>query len=101
MQRRKYATDGHKHPVNVIHHEEATFGERLADGIASFIGSWRVLVIPTCLLGVWGSVNNLPATRRNPLHPLPHILLHPCLSPPAPHTGPAPLPAGGRPVSQG
>src|SRR2546422_8519016 len=96
MQRRKYATDGHKHPVNVIHHEEATFGERLADGIASFIGSWRVFIIPTCPVAGLGRVNNLPAARPPPPDPLPYNPLHPCLSPPAPPPRPGLPPAGNR-----
>src|SRR2546427_2887768 len=94
MQRRKYATDGHKHPVNVIHHEEATFGERLADGIASFIGSWRFLIIQKCLVAIWGTVNTLQATGRIHIDPFPYILLNLALSTPAPYTGPVLLLAG-------
>jgi hypothetical protein len=33
--------DDHIHPVNVLHHNEATFGERLADKNASGIGSMK------------------------------------------------------------
>src|SRR2546428_7125954 len=98
MQRRKYATDGHKHPVNVIHHEEATFGERLADGIASFIGSWRVFIIPTCPVAVRVTGNTLPATGPIPHDPLPHIPLNLSLSPHAAYTGPVLLLVGERPA---
>ena len=96
MQRRKYATDGHKHPVNVIHHEEATFGERLADGIASFIGSWRFLIIQTCLVAIWVSVNTLQATGRIYIDPFPYILLNLAFSTQAAYTGPVLLLAGNR-----
>src|SRR3989442_3105883 len=96
MQRRKYATDGHKHPVNVIHHEEATFGERLADGIASFIGSWRFLIIQTCLVAIWVSVNTLQATGRIHIDPFPYILLNLAFSTQAAYTGPVLLLAGNR-----
>src|SRR5205809_1741683 len=96
MQRRKYATDGHKHPVNVIHHEEATFGERLADGIASFIGSWRFLIIQTCLVAVWVTINTLQATGKIHIDPFPYILLNLAFSTQAAYTGPVLLLAGNR-----
>src|SRR5437899_10981831 len=96
MQRRKYATDGHKHPVNVIHHEEAPFGERLADGIASFIGSWRFLIIQTCLVAIWVTVNTLQATGRIHIDPFPYILLNLAFSTQAAYTGPVLLLAGNR-----
>src|SRR3989449_10756747 len=35
----------HKHPVNQLHHDEATFGERLADRISAGIGSWPFLIV--------------------------------------------------------
>src|SRR5207245_10519640 len=96
MQRRKYATDGHKHPVNVIHHEEATFGERLADGIASFMGAWRFLIIQTCLVAIWVSVNTLQATGRIHIDPFPYLLLNLAFSTQAAYTAPGRLMAGSR-----
>src|SRR5437870_10547907 len=96
MQRRKYATDGHKHPVNVIHHEEATFGERLADGIASFIGSWRFLIIQTFLVASWVTINTLEITGRIHIDPYPYILLNLAFSSQAAYTGPVLLLAGNR-----
>ena len=47
LRTRKLKADDHKHPVNVIHHDEATFGEKLADKISSGIGSWTFLIIQT------------------------------------------------------
>src|SRR5947207_10245750 len=96
MQRRKYAPDTHRHPVNVIHHEEATFGERLADGIASFIGSWRFLIIQTCLVVAWVTINSLQATGRIHIDPYPYILLNLAFSTQAAYTGPVLLLAGNR-----
>jgi len=96
MRRRKYAPDTHKHPVNVIHHEEATFGERLADGIASFIGSWRFLIIQTCLVAMWVTINTLQATGRIHIDPYPYILLNLAFSTQAAYTGPVLLLAGNR-----
>src|SRR5256885_12392447 len=94
LTRRKYQAADHKHPVNVIHHERATFGEQLADGIASFIGSWRFLIIQTLLVATWGTINSLQATRRIPIDPYPYILLNLAVSTQAAYTGPVLLLAG-------
>jgi uncharacterized membrane protein len=48
LQHHKLNPDDHKHPVNVVHHDQATFGELLADKIAAGIGSWKFLIIQTC-----------------------------------------------------
>src|SRR5437868_10127662 len=100
LTRRKYQTQDHKHPVNVIHHERATFGERLADGIASFIGSWRFLIIQTCLVAIWVTVNTLQATGRIHIDPFPYILLNLAFSTQAAYTGPVLLLAGNRQSQQ-
>src|SRR5436190_22475147 len=96
MRRRKYAPDTHKHPVNVIHHEHATFGEQLADGIASFIGSWRFLIIQTALVITWVTINSLQATGKIHIDPFPYILLNLAFSTQAAYTGPVLLLAGNR-----
>jgi len=96
LQRRKYQTDDHQHPVNVIHHEQATFGERLADGIASFIGSWRFLIIQTFLVASWVTINTLEITGRIHIDPYPYILLNLAFSTQAAYTGPVLLLAGNR-----
>ena len=94
MTRRKY-TD-HKHPVNVMHHEQATVGERLADGIASFIGSWRFLIIQTLVVVAWVTINTLQATGKIHIDPYPYILLNLAFSTQAAYTGPVLLLAGNR-----
>ena len=94
MARRKY-TD-HKHPVNVMHHEQATVGERLADGIASFIGSWRFLIIQTLVVVAWVTINTLQATGKIHIDPYPYILLNLAFSTQAAYTGPVLLLAGNR-----
>jgi uncharacterized membrane protein len=96
LQRRKFQTDDHKHPVNVIHHEQATFGESLADGIASFIGSWRFLIMQTVLVATWVTINTLEATGRIHIDPYPYILLNLAFSTQAAYTGPVLLLAGNR-----
>lgn len=94
--RRGYAPDAHKHPVNVRHHDEATVGERLADGIASFIGSWRFLILQTLLVVTWVTFNSLQATGRIHIDPFPYILLNLAFSTQAAYTGPVLLLAGNR-----
>src|SRR5438270_4793267 len=96
LQRHRYRLDDHKHPVNVIHHEHATFGEHLADGIASFIGSWRFLIIQTLLVATWVTINSLQATGRIHIDPYPYILLNLAFSTQAAYTGPVLLLAGNR-----
>src|SRR2546429_192580 len=96
LNRRKYQTQDHKHPVNVIHHERATFGEQLADGIASFIGSWRFLITQTLLVATWVTINTLQVTGKIHIDPYPYILLNLAFSTQAAYTGPVLLLAGNR-----
>lgn len=93
--RAKYRTD-HKHPVNVVHHDRATFGEQLADGIASFIGSWRFLILQTMIVALWITINSLEVTGKIHLDPYPFILLNLAFSTQAAYTGPVLLLAGNR-----
>jgi uncharacterized membrane protein len=88
LQRRKSNSADHKHPVNVIHHEEATFGEQLADGIASFIGSWRFLIMQTFLVAAWITINSLQVTGQIHLDPYPFILLNLAFSTQAAYAAP-------------
>lgn len=96
LRRRKSHGDVHQHPVNVVHHDEATFGERLADGIASFIGSWTFLIIQTVLVASWITMNTLQLTGRIHIDPYPYILLNLAFSTQAAYTGPVLLLAGNR-----
>jgi uncharacterized membrane protein len=96
LHRRKARSEDHKHMVNVIHHDEATFGERLADGIASFIGSWIFLIVQTFLVAAWITINSLQITGKIHLDPYPFILLNLAFSTQAAYTGPVLLLAGNR-----
>jgi uncharacterized membrane protein len=56
-----------------------TLGQRLADRIATFGGSWTFLMLFAAVIVVWMAVNSwLLATR--PFDPYPYILLNLCLS---------------------
>jgi len=96
VRRRGSAKLAHQHPVNVIHHEQATVGEQLADSIAAFIGSWRFLIIQTGLVVAWITINTLQATGRIHIDPYPYILLNLAFSTQAAYTGPVLLLAGNR-----
>jgi uncharacterized membrane protein len=86
--------DDHKHPVNVLHHDQATFGERLADKIASSIGSWTFLIVQTCAVLTWLVLNIYGFVHR--WDPFPFILLNLLFSVQAAYTGPVLLLAGNR-----
>jgi uncharacterized membrane protein len=59
--------------------QKATFGEQLADRVASFGGSWRFLILFAVVLIVWIAVNSVVLLRR-PFDPYPFILLNLILS---------------------
>src|ERR1700751_184869 len=86
--------EAHRHPVNVAHHDEATFGEQLADTIASSIGSWRFLIIQTLAVIAWVSLNVIGFMRH--WDPFPFVLLNLLFSVQAAYTGPVLLLAGNR-----
>ena len=91
---RKLKADDHKHPVNVLHHEEATVGERLADRIAAGIGSWTFLIVQSIAVTMWVTLNIVGLV--NHWDPFPFILLNLLFSVQAAYTGPVLLLAGNR-----
>jgi uncharacterized membrane protein len=80
--------------INQTHYDQATFGERLADRIASGIGSWRFLIVQTFLVAAW-VVSNI-WLLKHPFDPYPLILLNLLFSVQAAYTGPVLLLAGNR-----
>jgi uncharacterized membrane protein len=84
----------HKHPVNQAHHDDRTFGERVADDCAAVIGSWRFLIGQGVFLTVWVTANTLHGWRH--WDDFPYILLNLCLSVQAAVAGPMILLAGNR-----
>lgn len=63
--------------VNAEFAERTTFGERLADRVASFGGSWRFILIFLGMMTVWMFFNSRTA---RPFDPFPFILLNLVLS---------------------
>jgi uncharacterized membrane protein len=94
LQHRKLYPEEHKHPVNVLHHDQATFGEMLADKISAGIGSWTFLIVQTCAVICWLTLNIIGFMRH--WDPFPFILLNLLFSVQAAYTGPVLLLAGNR-----
>ena len=57
--------------------DDRTFGERLADRVAAFGGSWPFIFLALAAIGVWMAVNH---ARAQPFDPYPYILLNLVLS---------------------
>ena len=94
LRRRRLSPEDHKHPVNVIHHQEATFGERVADRAAAGIGSWTFLIVQTIAVACWLTLNVVGLVHH--WDAFPFILLNLLFSVQAAYTGPVLLLAGNR-----
>ena len=58
--------------------DELTFGERLADKVASFGGSWTFILLFAALLCLWTGANTY--VLHQPFDPYPYICLNLLLS---------------------
>ena len=67
------------HNMNVEYDTQRTFGERLADRIAEFGGSWRFILLFGAILFTWIAINSV-ALLSKPFDPYPYILLNLVLS---------------------
>jgi uncharacterized membrane protein len=94
-QLRKHLPGGHLHPVNQVHIDEATRGERMADRVAGAIGTWRFLIAQGVLIVGWVLVNVIWLLNKG-WDPYPFILLNLMFSIQAAYTGPVLLLAGNR-----
>jgi uncharacterized membrane protein len=65
--------------VNVEFDQKLTVGERMADRLAEYAGSWRFITIFICTLVVWIVLNAFLLVSR-PFDPYPFILLNLVLS---------------------
>ena len=59
--------------------QKATYGDRIADKVASFGGSWRFIIIFGSILLIWIGINSVALLMR-PFDPYPYILLNLVLS---------------------
>lgn len=65
--------------LNEAQVEQMTFGQRVADGVAAFGGSWTFIILFGTMLVVWMGVNMFLLISR-PFDPYPFILLNLVLS---------------------
>tara|TARA_Y100000310_G_scaffold317846_1_gene371178 strand:+ start:3216 stop:3641 length:426 start_codon:yes stop_codon:yes gene_type:complete len=83
MAKMKVKTKPNGHPVKNENHpvfrQDLTVGQRAADGIAKFGGSWTFIIIFFVFLGVWMAINSYMILRK-PFDPYPFILLNLTLS---------------------
>lgn len=47
----------HRHPANIRHYEQRTFGERLADTACAGFGSWSYIIVQAIAVFVWVCFN--------------------------------------------
>lgn len=67
--------------VNALFHERLSLGQRLADQISKFGGSWTFIIIFLTILVTWMAVNSFfLVSPREPFDPYPYILLNLMLS---------------------
>ena len=63
-----------KKPWHQKHKESLSFGERIADSVASGMGSWKFIIIQTILVAIWMILNIVGVI--NHWDPYPFILLN-------------------------
>jgi len=64
--------------LNLEEDERMSFGERIADRVASFGGSWTFIIIAGIALSTWIAVNSILLSKA--FDPYPYILLNLVLS---------------------
>jgi uncharacterized membrane protein len=75
-------------------YDDASFGERVADKVTSFLGSWRFLIVQSAIVAFWLGANIWLLTQ--PFDPYPFILLNLAFSTQAAYAAPLILLAGNR-----
>jgi uncharacterized membrane protein len=78
----KFPTFRHDHPpvvnVNEVADEQLALGQRIADGVAATMGSWRFIIIQSCILTAWLILNSIAWINHWDTYPF--ILLNLALS---------------------
>jgi len=64
--------------VNAVFRSDLTFGERLADNVSRFGGSWTFIIVFATILVLWTGVNSF--VLHKPFDPYPYIFLNLMLS---------------------
>ena len=66
--------------INLLFHEKLTFGQKMADKVASFGGSWTFIILFALLMFVWIAINSWLVLADKAFDPYPYILLNLALS---------------------
>ena len=75
-------------PWHVIHLENSSAGERIADHVAAFIGSWQFIIIQSVIFAIWVVVNTLWLFQAYQFDPYPFILFNLFMSAEAAYSSP-------------
>src|SRR5580698_11091509 len=73
---------------HVVHAEKSTMGERVADHVAAFIGSWTFIIIQSAIFAVWVVINTLWLFSAYQFDPYPFILFNLFMSAEAAYSSP-------------
>jgi uncharacterized membrane protein len=65
--------------INIEFDRQLSFGDRVSDRLADFAGSWTFIIMFSCILIVWITMNTIVLMQR-PFDPYPYILLNLFLS---------------------
>ena len=87
------AAPGYRHPVNREFIDEAPLGERIADRVTGFLGSWTFIIVQTCVVFAWVLGNVYLLFHFDPY---PFIFLNLAFSTQAAYAAPLILLAGNR-----
>jgi uncharacterized membrane protein len=71
-----------------MHTANSTVGERVADHVAAFIGSWKFIIIQSVIFFVWVVVNTIWLWERYQFDPYPFILFNLFMSAEAAYSSP-------------
>jgi uncharacterized membrane protein len=76
--------------------ENSSMGERVADHVAAFIGSWQFIIIQSVIFVIWVIVNTIWLFERYQFDPYPFILFNLFMSAEAAYSSPLILMAQNR-----
>lgn len=84
----------HRHPANIIRHDERSRGQRAADALTGYLGSWKFLGTQTVVVAAWIALNVVGLVQHWDVYPF--VLLNLAFSLQAAYTGPLVLLSGNR-----
>jgi uncharacterized membrane protein len=80
----RFPTFSHDHApvrnVNELADEQLTLGQKVADKVAANMGSWRFIIIQSCILLAWILFNTIALFNQQAFDKFPFILLNLALS---------------------